>query len=342
MTAFVDNQDRKGAARRGLPPLAALRAFEAVGRTGSVRAAGHELAVSHSAISRHVQKLQFNMGVVLVRGSGRGIALTEAGREFHAKISRAFDTIANAAGSLRPSRPSPLNIWCVDSLVGQLVARLAELACAFEDREINLRTISSRADLADMEADAAIGYYDDDIDLDGDLVAHELWRPRIFPIASPAYLAQCASIDDVADLQGVTLLHEESTEQWERWLELAGVVDPAQLRGHRFSNACLAIEAARSGHGVALANDALVTHLLESGALVEVASSDVYMGSYQFIARKRIWTSPAIVTLQQWLERALSISGFLADGITGVDPAANLSGQNNDQTGVSQSDADSA
>lgn len=250
--------------------------------------------------------------------------------------------ILNAAGSLRPSCPSPLNIWCVDSLVGQLMPRLAELACALEDREINLRTIASRVDLADMEADAAICYYDDDIELDADLVAYQFWRPRIFPVASPAYFAQRASIDDVADLQGATLLHEESTEQWERWLELAGVVDPAQLRGHRLSNACLAIEAARSGHGVALAHDALVAHLLRSGALVEVASSDVYMGSYQFVARKSIWTSPAIVTLQQWLERALSVSRPLEDGAITFDPASGLSGQNNDQTGVSRSDADSA
>jgi LysR family transcriptional regulator, glycine cleavage system transcriptional activator len=313
MGALAEIPDRKATARRRLPPLVALRAFEVVGRSGSVRAAAAELGVSHSAISRHIQNLQHSLGVVLVQGSGRGVALTEAGRDFHAKISRAFDAITHAAGSLRLSGPSPLNIWCVDGLAGWLVARLAGLSYALDNRDINLRTIASRADLANMEADAIIDYCDDDIEVDAALVVFPLYRPRVFPVASPTFLARCAPIEGVADLPGSVLLHEESTWQWERWLELAGVSDPPQLRGHRFSNAWLAIEAARCGHGIALANDILASHLLQSRALVEVASSDVCVGAYQFFARKKMWTNPAIVMLQHWLERALSVSQSFED-----------------------------
>ncbi|CAL77207.1 Putative transcriptional regulatory protein, LysR family [Bradyrhizobium sp. ORS 278] len=292
--------------RPRLPSLIALRAFEAVGRRGSVRAAGDELAVSHTVVSRHLQNLQRSLGVALVRAEGRGLALTEAGRQFHAEVTQAFDIIARATTAVRPAARPTLNIWCIPGLANRrLLARLPELTGPPRNWDINLQPTLSHPDLARGEADAEIVYAEDLERVSGTL-AEELVRPRVFPVASPAYLARFPEIATFAGLARASLIHEESTAQWERWFALAGHHDPVILRGQRLWHAHLAIEAARFGQGVALANEVLVADDMRSGALVEVMPSSVQMGAYRLVALKERWDEPAIVALRAWLKKVLA------------------------------------
>ncbi|ABD89035.1 LysR substrate-binding domain-containing protein [Rhodopseudomonas palustris] len=291
--------------RPRLPSLIALRAFEAVGRTGSVRAAGDELAVSHTVVSRHLQNLQKSLGVVLVRGEGRGVMLTSAGLAFHSQISQAFDIIARATMSARPTPRPTLNIWCIPGIANRLLlSRLPELTGPPRNWEVNMQPTLSHPDLARGEADAEI-VYADVVASPGAVMAEALVRPRVFPVASPAYLARYPAISSLEDLSEIALIHEESTAQWGRWFELAGLADLPPLSGQRLWHAHLAIEAARLGQGVALGNDVLVEDDLRSGALVEVISSSVYMETYQLVALKERWSDPAIVALREWLKRVL-------------------------------------
>ncbi|HEY0329662.1 MAG TPA: LysR substrate-binding domain-containing protein [Rhodopseudomonas sp.] len=292
--------------RPRLPSLIALRAFEAVGRTGSVRAAGDELAVSHTVVSRHLQNLQKSLGVVLVRGEGRGVMLTSAGLAFHGQISQAFDIIARATSAARPTPRPTLNIWCIPGIANRLLlSRLPELTGPPRNWEVNMQPTLSHPDLARGEADAEI-VYADITDAPGAVMAEALVRPRVFPVASPAYLARYPAIASLEDLSEIALIHEESTAQWARWFERAGLCDLPPLRGQRLWHAHLAIEAARLGQGVALGNDVLVEDDLRSGALVEVISSSVYMETYQLVALKERWSDPAIVALRDWLKRVLA------------------------------------
>ncbi|MGC2781652.1 MAG: LysR substrate-binding domain-containing protein [Bradyrhizobium sp.] len=292
--------------RPRLPSLIALRAFEAVGRRGSVRAAGEELAVSHTVVSRHLQNLQRSLGVALVRAEGRGIALTEAGRLFHAEVTQAFDIIARATTSARPAARPTLNIWCIPGLANRrLLPRLPELTGPPRNWDINLQPTLSHPDLQRGEADAEI-VYTEAIDGRGTLMAEELVRPRVFPVASPAYLARFPAIATLGDLAKASLIHEESTEQWERWFALAGHPEPVTLRGQRLWHAHLAIEAARFGQGVALANEVLVADDIRSGALAEVIPSSIHLGAYQLVALKERWDEPAIVALRAWLKKVLA------------------------------------
>ncbi|WP_213773690.1 LysR substrate-binding domain-containing protein [Bradyrhizobium sp. dw_78] len=292
--------------RPRLPSLVALRAFEAVGRTGSIRAAGDELAVSHTVVSRHIQNLQKSLGVVLVRGEGRGVTLTEAGAAFHGMISQAFDIIARATTSVRPASQSALNIWCIPGIANRrLLSRLPELTGPPRNWDVNLQPTLSHPDLARGEADAEI-VYAGVIESDANLMAEPLMRPRVFPVASPSYLARYPVVGSLADLASIALIHEESTEQWERWFELAGLSDLPPLRGQRLWHAHLAIEAAWLGQGVALANDVLVGDDMRAGTLVEVVPTSVYMGTYQLVALKERWNDPAIVALRDWLRRVLA------------------------------------
>jgi len=234
------------------------------------------------------------------------VTLTEAGLAFHAQISQAFDIIARATMSVRPATRPTLNIWCIPGIANRLLlSRLPELTGPPRNWDVNLQPTLSHPDLVRAEADAEI-VYADVVDSRGALMAEALVRPRVFPVASPAYLARYPAITSLAELSKIALIHEESTEQWERWFELAGVFDLPPLRGQRLWHAHLAIEAARLGQGVALANDVLVADDLRSGVLVEVIPSSVYMETYQLVALKQRWDDPAIVALRDWLKRVLA------------------------------------
>ncbi|MGJ4939669.1 LysR substrate-binding domain-containing protein [Bradyrhizobium sp. HKCCYLS1011] len=292
--------------KSGLPSLIALRAFESVGRTGSVRAAGDELAVSHTVVSRHLQNLQRSLSVALVRAEGRGIALTNAGQLFHAQVTQAFDIIVRATAMIRPATRPSLKIWCIPGIaIRRLLPRLPELTGPPRNLDISLQPTLSRPDLTRREADAEI-VYGEKIDTNGALMAEALVRPRVFPVASPTYLSRHPEISTLAQLAAAALNHEDSTEQWERWFALAGHPDPGPLHGQRLWHTHLAIEAARFGQGVALANEVLAEEDLRSGKLVEVIPSSIYMDSYQIVALKERWEDPAVVALRLWLKTVLA------------------------------------
>ncbi len=288
---------------RPLPSPVSLRAFEALGRLGSVRAAGDELAVSHTVISKHLRHLQETLGVVLMAQQGRRLVLTEDGRRYHQDIASAFAQMRRATRALRAKRPSKLNIWCTPGIVGnRLLSRLPELTGPPRDWDINLQPTLARPDLAGGEADALITYAEGQ-ERDERIQVEELVRPRVFPVASPAFLAGRAQMS-IEDIAHSALIHEESTEQWANWLALAGLREIPSLHGQQLWHAHIAIEGARLGQGIAIANDKLVEDELRSGALVEVGSSNIYMGSYRLLALRKRWTEPTISVLRQWLREA--------------------------------------
>jgi DNA-binding transcriptional LysR family regulator len=294
---------------RRLPPLVALRAFEAVGRLGSVRAAGDELAVSHTVVSRHVRNLEQRIGTRLLRPAGRGLALTPEGARFLGQVAQALDLIEHATAELSAPRRRTLAIWCAPGVASRRVLpKLPELEALLPEQEITLlptlaRPDFARAGLGPDGADAEIIYLEASEPRDG-VRAELLSSPRVFPVASSAFRARYADVTAPADLLRLPLIHEESTEQWERWLHQAGVAEVPALRGPRLWHAHLAIEAARLGQGVALANAVLAGEDLATGALVEVVPSDIRLGGYYFLSATARWQDPDLATLRQWL-RAL-------------------------------------
>jgi len=291
---------------RRLPPLVALRAFEAVGRLGSVRAAGEELAVSHTVVSRHVRNLEQRIGARLLRPAGRGLALTPEGTRFLAQVAQALDLIERATAELSAARRRTLTIWCAPGVASRRVLpRLPELEARLPEQEITLlptltRPDFSRAGLGPDGADAEIIYLERAEPADG-VRAELLSSPRVFPVASAAFRARYPEVTAPADLLRLPLIHEESTEQWERWLRRAGVAEVPPLRGPRLWHAHLAIEAARLGQGVALANAVLAGEDVATGALVEVVPSDIRLGGYHFLAAATRWDDADLVLLRQWL-----------------------------------------
>src|SRR5690606_22280097 len=136
--------------------------FEAVGRTMSVRAAGEELSVSPTVISRHLQNLQLDLGVDLVEPRGRGLALTPAGEAFHARVKQAFGLLRQAVDEARPAPRDSLNIWSIPGIANRcLLPRLPELQEKLKNLEITLQPTLSRPDFTQAEADAEIVYLEE-------------------------------------------------------------------------------------------------------------------------------------------------------------------------------------
>ncbi|MCO5066155.1 MAG: LysR family transcriptional regulator [Rhizobiaceae bacterium] len=288
--------------KRKLPPLIALRAFEVVGRTSSIRAAGDELGVSHTVISRHVRHLEEYIGTNLIEQKGRGIALTSRGTQFHARINAAFADILRATDEVSPFHRRSVEVWCMPGIGLHLMRFLLEgLDKDFSKIDVSFRPTLERPDLLRGEADAEVFYLDhaESIDM---IQYEELACPRVFPVASRAFLSQNPAPQSVADLLSAPLLHEQSTRYWSSWFSAAGVTDPPILPGPKLWHANFTLEAARQGKGIALANDFLIQPFRDE--LVELLETDVHIGSYYFIATSARRDDPEMKVLARLLRRA--------------------------------------
>nr|WP_246733949.1 LysR substrate-binding domain-containing protein [Oharaeibacter diazotrophicus] len=288
-----------------MPPLSALRAFEAVARLGSVRKAAEELGVDHSAVARHVRNLEAAVGVRLIDTGTRGSTPTPEGRRYAEQAALAFDVLAAATAALRPAgKRGELQVWCAPGLaVRWLMPRLAEIERLIPDREIVLRPTDQAPDLSRGEADVEIRFGPREA---AGVRGEALIAPRFFPAASPAFLAGRPPVGSLADLAALPLVHEETREQWRSWLAGAGLDPVPPLDGPRLWYANVAIEAVLLGQGVALVNRLQVAPELADGRLVELLDTDVRLGAYVFQAGAERWNEPAVVRLRRWLIEALA------------------------------------
>lgn len=288
-----------------LPSLNALRAFEAVGRTGSIKAASDELSVSPTVVSRHIRKLQLDLNVALVEAHGRGLLLTAAGDAFHARVSRAFDILRQANEDVRPASRRSLTIWCVPGIANQrLLTSLPLLQSSLPNYDIVLHPTLSRPDFARGEADAEVVHMN--MMISRPKVRTELIAaPRVHAVASPGIRSRYPIVTQASDFLQMPLIHEASTLYWEQWFENAGVTDLPMLRGPCLWHAPLTIEAARQGQGIALANTLLVEDDLATGRLIDLSPQPVSLGAYYFVAAARRWGDPELVVLRRWLKEAL-------------------------------------
>jgi LysR family transcriptional regulator, glycine cleavage system transcriptional activator len=293
---------------RRLPPLVALRAFEAVARLGSVRKAAHELGVDHSAVSRHVHNLEAFLGVRLIDNSPRGSEPTPDGRRYFEQAALAFEVIAQATEALKPAGTrGELNFWCVPGLaVRWLMPRLGALERLLPGLDIVLRPTDQPPDLTRGEADVELRFNPRPAT---GVRYEQLLAPRFFPVASPAFLAAHGPVTSVEDLAQRPLIHEESREQWRRWLAQAGLDPVPPLTGPRLWYANVAIEAALMGQGVTLVNRLQVADELTSGRLMELLHTDIRLGAYVVQTSAERWGEAAFVKLRRWLAEQMIVGG---------------------------------
>lgn len=287
-----------------LPPLLMLRAFEATARTGSMRKAADDLALSHTVISRHVRNLEGWMGRKLVLTGPKGVVLTDEGRILMTSVSKAFGLIAAATDQIRPARGAAiLRIWCIPGLAAcWLMPRLAALEQVLPGTEIVLRSTDAIPDFTRDEADIAVAFGDLAGTLEG---ATPLLLPHMFPIASRSWLAQNPEPTSLAELADCPLIHEESHRQWTQWFEAAGLPLYRPLHGPRLWDASLGINAARAGKGIVLGSRVLAREELDRGELVALLDIAVPVGGYYILPAPQLRQAPITQRLTGWLQAQL-------------------------------------
>lgn len=254
---------------RRLPPLLALKAFEAAGRHLSFSLAADELHVTQGAISRQVRLLETFLGEMLFVRGPRGVALTECGQRYLRVASDAFDRIAEGISS-RPSRRRHLSISILPSTASLwLQQRLSVFELQYQDIRLILSTsqrpVNFEQDGVDVamrvgvlprssaHLDAALPPTDLDMASNWNGVeAICLWEEEVAPICSAGYLESIGGLRDVADLERATLIHNESRPGlWATWLAAnnkSKIQGEHQLYlGQRYAT----ISAAQEGRGIA-------------------------------------------------------------------------------------------
>lgn len=257
-----------------LPPLNALRAFEAVVRLGSMAQAAEALAVTPGAISQQVRLLESVIGVSLFRREGRQLVPTEAGLAAAALAGEAFDQLARAVALMRqPAKRDRLTVSVAPSFAGKWLApRLFRFQEAHPELEVWVSADSAKVDLGRGAADLAIRYGP------GEGPRGEktlLLQEEVLPVCSPDLLAR-APIPTPEALAGQTLLHDASPESevdgadWATWLRGRKLRGISVRGGPRFNQSALVIDAAVAGRGVALAKRTLAQNDLRAGRLVSL------------------------------------------------------------------------
>lgn len=266
---------------RNLPPLNALKAFDAAARNGGFRAAAAELNVTHSVIGRHVRNLEARLGVQLFETTKKGVALTEAGESYSRKILAAFDAIATASDDLQERHGAQkVTILSPSGFSTKWLApRLHKLADAFPKATIISRAEETFGDIVSGKADFAIAFGDEG-EFDGE--QEFLAEPPVFPVCSPDYLARKGPFTNPESLLTADLLHEDMGDWWEDWFKWHGIVSNPSTRLVLLS-ADQTIDAAMNSRGIALANNFLVSEDIREGRLVALPSQDYDGGAYWFL-----------------------------------------------------------
>jgi LysR family glycine cleavage system transcriptional activator len=286
---------------RDLPPLQALRTFEAAARHLSFTRAAEELHVTQAAVSHQMKGLEERLGFPLFRRLGRRLVLTDPAQAYVAELREAFDLIAEATRRLKAQdRGGVLNATVLPSFaVKWLLPRLGRFRAAHPEIDVRISSDSRSVDFAREDFDLGIragrGPWPG---LRADLILTQ----RFFAVCSPALLEGPHPPRRPADLRWHTLLHDEPRDRWQQWLNLVGIdgIDP--WRGPGFSHSNLVIQAAVEGQGVAIASDALAGDDLRAGRLIRLFDQSLPGDqSYWLVYPEGAAIRPKVVAFRDWI-----------------------------------------
>lgn len=295
---------------RDLPPLNALRAFEAVARLDGVGRAAEELHVTHGAVSRQLRTLEEALGAPLFVRQGRGLALTPLGRQLHEAAAGAFDPLRAAWAELqRGPQPAPLVLGCPGSVLARwIIPRLERLARDCPDLQLHLsaRETSPDAQLTGLDAALLIA----GPPWPSDWQVHALAPERIGPVLSPRHPdAERLTGSPPDALLSQALLHTASRPQaWRDWAGRVGLDADGLRMGTGFDHLYYLLEAAVAGLGIAIAPEPLVADDIATGRLLAPWSFIETDAQWVLCAPKRA-SNPRIEPLAEWLRTSLQTRG---------------------------------
>ena len=287
--------------RPRLPPLNALKAFEAAARHESFTRAAEELCVTQGAVSHQVKALEAELAIKLFNRERQRLIITEAGRDYLATVRDALDRIA--AGTERLLQRQNAGVLTVstspDFAAKWLVHRLGHFAEAYSGIDLRVSATLHHVDFAREEVDLAVRHGDGNWP---GLDAVRLCAEQLFVVCSPKLLDRRRRIERVADILKFPLLHLDSRSDWTNWLRGVGLDDTGAIHGPVLNRASMVIDAAINGQGVALARTTLSAWDLINGRLVCPVTETVPVSkTYWIVCPKATASLPKIATFREWL-----------------------------------------
>ena len=301
-----------------LPPLNALRVFEAAARHLSFKEAANELSITQAAVSHQVKSLEEYLGVELFRRAGRGVQLTEAARAALPRLRDGFDALAAAVESIRErAAETDLQITAPPVFAARwLMPRLADFARREPAIDVKVVASSKMVDAGALDSAALVSNLDLRSDTSGVEIhlgsgdypgyrADRLFSVAMTVVANP----ELVKGSDPAQLAGHVLLHDDAMDlvahgnAWQKWLEAAGVEHAVDgSRGPHFSSNILSLEAASQKLGFALALRPLVDADIGSQRLVAPFQVELKPRSaYYLVCPEVIADRIAVAAFRKWL-----------------------------------------
>jgi LysR family glycine cleavage system transcriptional activator len=280
-----------------LPPLHALRAFEAAARLESFSRAAEELHVTHGAVSHQVRALEEFLGAALFARNGRRVALTADGRAFAERVRAALRDIGEAANSFRrPERANRLTVSLLPSFAARwLMPRIGRFMAKHPEISVNVHASLALVDFERDEVDMAIRFGRGDwprVD------AEKFMDDEYFPVASPRFNRGRLPVRP-AELAQFRLVTSDD-EPWTPWFRAAGV-KLAEPAGPIFSDSSMVVQAAVDGRGIALARRSIAEGDLAAGTLVRLFDiATPAPGSY-YLVRPAGALSEKVAAFRAWM-----------------------------------------
>jgi LysR family glycine cleavage system transcriptional activator len=285
---------------RTLPPLNALRAFEAAGRHESFTKAADELGVSHSAISRHVRGLEARLGLKLFRVKSRGVALSSEGARYLVGISPVFDAIAQTTEDIAGSATGFVRVSCEPVFaVKWLVPHLNGFYERYPEIELRIDATRHLIDIAHYEADLAVRFFKDKpADEKMDLISDA----PVFPFIAPKLLTE--PLRNPRQLLAFTHLRDRGGGVVADWFALTDVASDAIPKPVWRMRATLSLAAAVAGQGVLFASADIVAMDVDAGRLVRCFDIPLRRGSYHVLTGEGALRRRSVRRFKEWLLEA--------------------------------------
>src|SRR6266568_6043822 len=287
--------------RQRLPPLNALKVFEAAARHESFTRAAEELSVTQGAVSHQVKALEATLGIKLFNRERQRLAITEAGREYLAVVRDALDRIAIGTERLvqRQNSGTLTVSTSPDFAAKWLVHRLGRFAEAHPEIDLRVSATLHHVDFAREEVDLAVRHGDGNWP---GLETVRLSSEQLFAVCSPKLLTGRRRLIKPSDILKYPLIHMDSRADWAKWLQTAGLEDAEVIHGPVLNRASMVIDAAINGQGIALARTTLSAWDLINGRLVRPFPESLRLSkTYWIICPKATAVLPKIVTFRDWL-----------------------------------------
>ena len=288
-----------------LPPLNALRTFEAAARCLSFTRAAQELHVTQTAVSHQMRILEAHLGARLFLRLPRRLALTAEGLAYARELGRVFERIGDATAALQAQpRREILAVTSLPSLAARwLIPRLGRFIDAHPLIDLRVVATERQVDFVRESVDIGIrwgyGRY-------AGLLSEKLAEDEYFPVCSPALVRGRGKLQP-GDLQRHTLLHDDSPDGWRRWLRAARATNVDPERGHIFSDASMTLQLAAEGRGIALGRRMLVEGELARGRLVRPFALAVPSEpAYYLVSSPHAADLPRVRAFRAWLLQEVS------------------------------------